>query len=313
MMLRAERNLGNWIRIAAVGWVMTGAPSAHAGAGGSGGGDPCQNRIEEIRNDIETWILASEKSTPEEKQGSAQLDFSKAHTDLNTYNQKMRDLIALTRVNGQTSISCTSNPNKVTIGGAEKLCKAHMASGRPVILCYRGKTQGDGKYIDGFLGASEEQQYFQVHHEFAVMAEFEDQTGDETNYPLSPQISAHLVDQVVKKLAIKPVAVVPPQPVNPLLRYAGNYVPNNHDMCPTELEVNGDDIVFSYYGTAASGARCSIPSAIFHCTGKNCLLATQPTDYYGYYVAGDTLMLLDDGNYLYVTAHGAQITKNFRQ
>jgi hypothetical protein len=164
-----------------------------------GGGDICQDRIETIRNDISDWI---------QNGGSAGLNLP-ASLPLQTYNSSMQSLIAQTRINDQSSISCTNDPSQVVVDGAEKICKSSFnANHNPQILCYR----------DGFLKESDEDQYFMIHHEFAVLSGFEDQSGSKTDYPLSDQISAFLENQMVKKLSIHKGAVAVPCPV-----LAGNY------------------------------------------------------------------------------------------
>jgi hypothetical protein len=51
---------------------------AAPGVGAGGGGDRCQDRIEEIRNDLSEWIQAD---------GSEKLNFSESDTTLTDYNR----------------------------------------------------------------------------------------------------------------------------------------------------------------------------------------------------------------------------------
>jgi hypothetical protein len=173
--------------------VASAITNASLGAGSGGGGDVCQDRIESIRNDISKWI---------QKGGSAGLDFSKTKTSLADYNAKMQGMIALTRVNDQTAISCTDDIALVQVDGTQKTCVAYPDPKQPRVLCYRGQSQ-NGQFVTGFMGLSQDDQYFQVHHEFTVLAGFEDQAKQSSDYPLSDQISGYLVDQTVRKLAVK--------------------------------------------------------------------------------------------------------------
>jgi hypothetical protein len=185
--------------------LMLASSIARAGEGGmdGGGGDLCQERIESIRNDIEKWIVGSNRSTPTNKYGSAQLDFSQSGTSLDAYNIKMLEVIQATRKDSQRSISCTDDKSKVRFEGAEKLCVSYWEGPSPHMLCYRGTTSGNGVYANGIMGASDDEQYFQIHHELAVLAGLEDQKDRSTNYPLSKQISGMLETRQVRMLAIQ--------------------------------------------------------------------------------------------------------------
>jgi hypothetical protein len=176
------------------------SPSALAfGGDHSGGGDKCQERIEDIRNDVSNWIKDG---------GSAGLEFKEVpNLTLAIYNSEMQDKILFSRT--PNAISCTDDKTKVMIEGKEKMCRADtLAPGKVSILCYRGVLK-DGKYTGGFMDLSEDDQYFQVHHEFAVLSGFEDQKAAVTNYPLSKQISAYLKNTNVKKLGILPAKNTP--------------------------------------------------------------------------------------------------------
>jgi hypothetical protein len=168
---------------------------ADDGVGSGGGGDKCQDRIESIRNNISDWIVAGH---------SSELNFKNTKINVSAYNQSIQNLVALTRADNQGSISCTSNRDEVRIEGAYKTCRSYFEnndSSKPRILCYN--KFADGKATDGFMALSEEDQYFQVHHELAVLAAFEDQTGANSNYPLSDQISAKLENREVKMLPVE--------------------------------------------------------------------------------------------------------------
>jgi hypothetical protein len=58
------------------------------------------------------------------------------------------------------------------------------------------------------MALSEEEQYRQTHHEFAVLNKFEDQSGLASDYVLSDQISSKLENTNVKMLPVTPLGKV---------------------------------------------------------------------------------------------------------
>jgi hypothetical protein len=237
MLFRKFLKVSPFVVLTVLNLMAFSARMAHAREGGvhGGGGDLCQSRIEEIRNDVANWINAGAQLSFLERVGSAQLDFTKTQTTLQDYNLKMLTVISQTRDDGQASISCTNDSDQVRVEGKSKVCMAYYETGHPRILCYRGKMGGEGHYVDGFMGATQDEQYFQVHHELAVLAGFEDQKGEETNYPFSRQISAHLEDQLMKKLAIRPAAQARPEESPPLVRDAWKALVENQVLIPKEV------------------------------------------------------------------------------
>jgi hypothetical protein len=190
------------------------SPSAYAkGAGSGGGGLKCQAKFEERRNDILDWIEAGAKSVSlgTEPVASALLDFSKTSTNLSDYNSKMRANIELTYTKDQdhSAIGCTENQNEVMWDGKPKTCTATWNDYEPKILCYSGVLQ-DGKWTGGFMGSSEDDQYWYAHHEFAVLSGLEDQSQERSDYSLSDQLvggithTGFIENEVVRKLVIKP-------------------------------------------------------------------------------------------------------------
>lgn len=155
---------------------------AHAGAGSGGGGDPCEDRIKIIRDDIVEWI---------HKGGPKGLDLPSG-TSVREYSEAM-----LTEIK-TAEIKCVGPGDKddsVQIAGFPKVCKFNRGKNIHLITCDFLK----------FNSLGESDQYVLVHHEYAGLAKLEQPTGADSHYQISNQISGYLVDQVVKKLAIKPL------------------------------------------------------------------------------------------------------------
>ncbi|MBC7467459.1 MAG: hypothetical protein H7256_15830 [Bdellovibrio sp.] len=154
------------------------------------GGDICENRITSIRNDIQSWIL---------KGGATSLNLPPG-VDFGTYNRSM-----LSRMETAV-ISCTDE--KLFVGVAEKTCTNFWgANGSVLINCN----------INRFMNTSESDQYVLVHHEYAGLSGLEVNTAEASDYRVSNQISYFLEDQIIKKLAIKPIVTTPTDdPFSPL-------------------------------------------------------------------------------------------------
>lgn len=154
------------------------------GTEGGNGGDLCESRIYDIRDDISTWIS---------KGGPKGLEFP-VGVDLDLYTRKMNTAIA------DAKISCTDEILK--IGSAEKTCVNDENTGVPRIRCNIGRLErepaGD--------------RYLLIHHEFAGVAGLEVNEGEPSTYPISKQLRGFLIQEVVTKLAIKPVRGNPPTP-----------------------------------------------------------------------------------------------------
>ena len=56
---------------------------------------------------------------------------------------------------------------------------------------------------------NEDAQYRLIHHEYAGLAKLEIPNGSQSQYPFSDQLSAYLVNTLVRRLAIKPPAAKP--------------------------------------------------------------------------------------------------------
>lgn len=166
--------------IIAVGVFLT-LPMAHAGNEGKGGGDPCEDRIKTIRDDIQSWIKQS---------GSKELILSKSMS-VEDYDEKMSAQIK------KSKIVCVGKDDPgypVTINETPKVCRFDRNKLASQITCDLMK----------FENLSESDQYVLIHHEYAGLASIEKPNGDDSNYAVSDQITGFLVNQVVKKLAVKP-------------------------------------------------------------------------------------------------------------
>ncbi len=155
------------------------------GSEGTGGGDPCEDRIKNVRDDIRSWILNG---------GAKNLKLG-IGMSVKSYEEKM--LFAME----STKIECVGPGDKqhpVKVNGTAKVCRFDKFRSGSRITCDVTKFQGLG----------EADQYMLVHHEYAGIADIEKPDGDDSNYAVSNQISAYLVDQVVKRLAVK---TLPPQ------------------------------------------------------------------------------------------------------
>ncbi len=141
------------------------------------GGDMCEDRIKIIRDDIVSWIKNG---------GSAGLNLFEG-VSADQYMTRMQAALATAQVR------CTSDT--ITIGNAEKTCKNFLDSiGVPQILCNRNQFLKE---------TSDSDQYVLVHHEYAGLSGIETPNGTDSNYRISNQISAYLVEAVVKKLAVR--------------------------------------------------------------------------------------------------------------
>ncbi len=152
-------------------------------AGGSsvrGGGDPCENRIKNIREDISSWI----------DQGGAEYLQLPEEMTLEKYTQSMEQQISKARIQcvGQGD---TGYP--VQINGTPKVCQFKRSSNASLIVCDYQK----------FLSLDESEQYVLIHHEFAGLAGLELPNGSDSTYTISNQISDYLENETIKKLAVK--------------------------------------------------------------------------------------------------------------
>lgn len=170
--------------------VMLACISLKVLAGGSvnNGGDICENRFKNVRNDIAEWIVQG---------GSASLVLP-PNISYGLYNQRMLQQIQ------NAKISCIDD--KIFVGIAEKTCQNYMATdGSMLISCNTNR----------FMNTSEADQYLLVHHEYAGLAGFEINQDESSNYEISNQLTGYLTDQIVKKLVVRPILNPSTDPFNP--------------------------------------------------------------------------------------------------
>ena len=210
---------------------------AFAGHEVGNGGDLCENRILEIRDDIQSWIDLG---------GHQGLALPRGLTAAK-YKATMSSAIS------KSVVSCTDKTIKVR--GVEKQCVNLKRDGRkPSIVCNR----------KSFNGSSAREQYLLVHHEFAGIAGLETNKSEESEYEISNQLSSYLIVRKVAKLALEKRPVQPP---NQIRKNFGDFIGNYKVLSfeeqmnegkkenGTKLEVKFVEIYFStqYFPPASGG------------------------------------------------------------
>lgn len=149
---------------------------AQAGDKVLNGGDACEQRFLEIRDDLTSWI---------EKGGAEQLKFENGVTS-KTYRLAMLNALK------NAEVSCTET--KLRVGSSEKVCVNTInEKGVMRIRCQRLP----------YLRLNIDEQYRLTHHEYAGLAGLEANERDESNYKFSDQLNGFLDEKVTKKLAVK--------------------------------------------------------------------------------------------------------------
>jgi hypothetical protein len=156
---------------------------AHAkmGSEGVGGGDLCEDRIKVVRDDIKTWIKGG---------GPAGLKLNNGMS-VQQYSDSMLNSI------GNAKIRCVNSGDEgypVSVDGVAKVCRFDTNEKKSIITCDFNK----------FQAMKETTQYVLVHHEYAGLSQVEIPNGSDSDYSISNQLSAFVVNEVVKKLSIKP-------------------------------------------------------------------------------------------------------------
>ncbi len=206
-------------------------PAKNARRGHDGnGGDMCKRRFEEVRDDIKGWIT---------KGGAKGLRLTEPLTQ-EKYEQKMNQYLA----DYLTSVDCVGPGDKdfpVEVMGKPRTCKNFFDdSGHPRVVCDATK----------FLGTSESDQYVLVHHEYAGLAEIETNRGEDSDFKtVSDQITGFLVDQIVKKLAIKPQSA---SGLNPIIEYIREQFRNSRVPSMKDILVRSPRSCTSYYAFEGS-------------------------------------------------------------
>lgn len=150
-----------------------------AGQDKGNGGDTCERIMRNITNDIELWLLKDEFKG---------IKLLNSITE-DQYKEEM--LYAIKR----SILSCTTD--KIFVGTAEKTCKNFEdKAGNIQVICNFGR----------FTKTEDEEKYKLMHHEFAGVAGFETNNGNEkSNYTISNQISEFLQVKEILFLGIKKV------------------------------------------------------------------------------------------------------------
>ncbi len=154
-----------------------------AGSEGRGGGDLCEDRIQIIRTDFQSWIANG---------GANNLDLTKINFSVDYYNTKMLGELLIAKIR---CVGPGDAGYPVNINGTAKTCIFEKSAGLSQVICD----------IDKFQKNSETDQYVLIHHEYAGLSGIEIPDADVSTYEISNQISGFLQDQVIKKLAVKPL------------------------------------------------------------------------------------------------------------
>jgi hypothetical protein len=144
------------------------------------GGDECEREIQVIQEEIQNWIY----------QGGSDHLILPENISLENYNEKMLSILN----SDVTKLSCTSE--KVFILKSEKTCiNMQEEDGGYRIICNEKK----------FKEMTDSAKYKIVHHEYAGIAGFEVNNGEEkSQYFITNQLSKFMEKVLVTKLAIKP-------------------------------------------------------------------------------------------------------------
>ncbi len=166
------------------------------GPGNGGGGDNCEERIKEIRGDIQKWIARGGHKID--------LDLPEGITP-QIYENKMNAAMSKAKIN----CPITDERNRIVVCGSEKVCKFEKVKNVFSITCDYKKFM-DKQTMDSA------QQYRLIHHEFAGLADIEKPKCEDSVYEVSDQITDYLENQIVHKLAVKPKASATVQMTEPL-------------------------------------------------------------------------------------------------
>jgi hypothetical protein len=167
--------------------LSTTAYSKTMGGDSGGGGDASESRVDDIREDILTWINA----------GGARGLKLPAEMKYEDYVSKMSNIlqpqnVVVTFIEKDDS---TNEELQVSVDGKPKTCRGFYSKldKTPHILCN----------ISRFAATADAKQYKLIHHEFAGLVNVEKNDKAASDYSLSSQITEYLSLQSVLKLAVK--------------------------------------------------------------------------------------------------------------
>ena len=187
--------------------------TVHAKSGGGaiagGGGDASEERVNEIRSDILSWL---------NKGGAKNLELSEI--TYSEYLSKMNEILQPQRVVvGFVENDDSDNEElKVSVDGIPKTCRGFISKIdlKEHILCN----------ISRFKNSSEPEQYRLIHHEYAGLVNVENNDGAASDYTISAQLTDYLRKQTVLKLAItrqiKTTENIKPEIIISKSKYIGN-------------------------------------------------------------------------------------------
>ena len=138
------------------------------------GGDLCEARFYQIRNDLVNWIDFG---------GSNGLQLPST-ISISQYNNSMKTQLL------KSTVECVSE--KLKLNGVEKTCINRILDEKSHIVCN----------LERFKEITQSDQYVLVHHEYAGLAGLETNEGVISNYDISNQVSGFLKTSTVKKLSI---------------------------------------------------------------------------------------------------------------
>jgi hypothetical protein len=160
--------------------ILSSVPAfAKMGTESGGGGDASEERVNEIRSDILSWI----------NNGGAKGLSLPRELSYGEYVDKMTDILQPKKV----VVEFTEKDVKVK--EALKTCKGFIArtDSKSHILCN----------ISRFKNTSESEQYKLIHHEYAGLVNVENNEEAASDYAVSSQITDFLQTQSVLRLAVK--------------------------------------------------------------------------------------------------------------
>lgn len=163
-----------------------------SGSSVRGGGDPCEERIQIIASDLTNWISDG---------GAAMLELPQ-NMSKEVYSKRMISQIR------KAKVSCVDEGDigyPVQIDNVPKVCRFDLSNKKSLIICNLKK----------FLSLNEVNQYELIHHEYAGLARIEIPKNSISDYTISNQIPAYLLDHNRKGLSVLPrysaELIVPPE------------------------------------------------------------------------------------------------------
>lgn len=158
------------------------------GTEGVGGGDNCETRIQEIRDDIFSWI----------HNGGPQ-GFKNVPSSAQEYSDLMLPYLSVEKekngaIKPATQMECVHH--LIEVQGVEKVCRFDKISDHSKITC------NANSFMDKNIMPPDEQ-YRLIHHEYAGLAGLEVPSESQSSYVFSNQITEYLEQQTVLKLAVK--------------------------------------------------------------------------------------------------------------